>query len=102
MNKKQIELIVEAYSHGDDLVFQVGERVFVAEQVLKHRKEATIEMMQCSEVDETCFDSEDEYYGDVLAGSYRIILNDPYADYENSVATVYYDDEIVEFRKERR
>ncbi len=101
MTKSQIALIERSFHPcGDTLVFQVGSRVFVSDEILKHRKEATIEMMNCCEVDDTCFDSRGEYYGETLNQMYRIILHDPYPDSEAMVATVYYDDEVVQIRKE--
>ncbi len=100
MTKEQITQIEYSYKHGDALVFRVGEKVFITDRTLKHRKEATIEMVDCNEVDETCFASNGEYYGDTLPKSYRIILNDPYADNDNVVASVYYEDELVSMREE--
>lgn len=100
MTREQIKQIEHSYKHGDALVFRVGEKVFVTDSILKHRKEATIEMVDCNEVDETCFANNGEYYGDTLPKSYRIILNDPYADNENVVAAEYYEDELVSMHEE--
>ena len=97
MTKEQIALIEEAFSSGDVLVIQVGDKVYITEEdVLKHKKETTIEFTKCSEVDESCFNPDGTYYGDCLNNLYTIILKDPCADNNNVVETVYYDDEVVE------
>lgn len=96
MTKEQFNQVEESFSHSDCLVFKIGERVFVTEDIFKHQKEGTIEFQDCSEVDESCFESNGDYYGDVLSGSYNIILNDPYADKPNLVAVNYYGDELIE------
>ena len=57
-------------------------------------------MQDCSEVDSTCFEKNGEYYGDVCPRSYNIILADPYAGNDYEVASVYYEDEIVELVEE--
>lgn len=92
----QYRLIERSFSNGDTLVFRVGGRVFITEEdTLKHRKEATIEMVNCSEVDQSCFNADGSYDGDVLPQLYRIILQDPQADVDNVVETLYYDDELI-------
>ena len=96
MTNEQINQIEQSYSHGDCMVFQIGNKVFVAETVLKHRKEGTVEFQDCQEVDETCFGENGEYDGDVLDKVENFILADPLADEPNSVASVYYEDEIKE------
>ena len=96
MTKEQFNQVEESFSHSDCFTFKIGERVFVTEDIFKHQKQGTIEFQDCNEVDESCFDSDGEYYGDVLPSSYNIILNDPYADEPNIVATNYYCDELVE------
>ena len=97
MTNEQFQMVEESYGNGDALVFKVGERVFVCEEALKHRKEATVEMVDCSEIDETCVTKSGEYYGDVIsAPSFTMILADPYADYPDEVATIYYEDELRE------
>lgn len=95
MTKEQIKQIEQSFRHSDDMVFSISGRVFVAEKVLKHRKEATVEMVNCQEIDETCFEGEN-YYGDVLPETKTIILDDPFADQQNMVASVYYTDEVRE------
>lgn len=102
MTKEQIALIEEAFSNGDVLVIQVGDKVYITEEdVLKHKKEATVEFTECSEVDESCFNSDGTYDGDCLEKLYTIILQDPCADNNNAVETVYYEDEIVSIREIR-
>ena len=97
MTKEQINKIEHSFKHGDCFVFTVGERVFVAfEGVRKYKKEATIQMMNCDEVDESCFDSNGDYNGDTKGNNVDVYLADPYADYENQVASHYYDDELIE------
>lgn len=92
----QFRQVEDSFRHGDELVFRIeGRGVFVADRVLKHKKEATIEMRGCFEVDETCFYDED-YFGDTLGKEINFILADPYAGYDSAVATVYYEDEIKE------
>ena len=96
LSKEQIKQVENSFSNGDDIVFQIENRVFVAEEVLKHKKEATIEFVNCQEIDESCFESNGEYYGDVLPETKTYILQDCYADNNNAVATYYYEDEIEE------
>ena len=97
MTNEQFKLVEESFSRSADcLVFKIGERVFVTDTIFKHKKQGTIEFQDCNEIDESCFVSSDEYYGDTLPKIYNIILNDPYADNQNAVASSYYDDELVE------
>lgn len=96
MTNQQINQINQSYRHGDTMVFQIGNKVFVAETVLKHRKQGTVEFRECQEVDETCFGENGEYDGDVLDEVKNFILADPYADQPNCVASIYYEDEIKE------
>ena len=98
MTAEQINKIENAFKHGDECVFQIGKKIYVAEEVLKHRKEATIEFVRSFESDESCFESNGEYYGDVLPSPKTFILEDTYADNENIVALVYYEDEIKEVK----
>lgn len=95
MTKEQIRKIDQAFKHSDDLVFTIDGRAFVAEVALKHRKEATVEMVNCQEIDETCFEPDGSYYGETLEKTETIILRDPFADEPNMIATIYYADEIV-------
>lgn len=95
LTKEQINKVEQSYRNGDSIVIQIGDKVLVAETVLKHRKEATIEFQGCLEVDESCFEPNGDYYGDVKSGEEKTyILDDPYADNPNMVASVYYDDEV--------
>lgn len=94
LSAEQIKKIKHSFKHGDNLVFTVDTRTFVSDTILKHHKDALIEMMHCSEIDESCFDSNGEYNGDVLPGLWRVILKDPYADSSITVASLYYRDEI--------
>ena len=101
MTEEQFCSVQDSYKHSDTLVFQVGKKIYISEEVLKHRKEATIEMMNCSEVDDTCFDDNGyDYDGTVCPGLFRIILQDPFAEFDNTVASVYYDDEVVLLQRE--
>ena len=95
LSNEQIKQVEHSYSHSDCLVFSVGEKVYVAESCLKHRKESTIEMVECAEIDESCFSPDGEYYGDVTSSPLKtIILDDPCANNEHCVASKYYEDEI--------
>lgn len=103
LTKEQIQLIEHSYSHSDCLVFSVendqhtSRRVFVAETCQKHRKESIIEMIDCAEIDESCFEPNGEYYGDVTDAPLKnIILDDPCRDNPNCVVSVYYEDEVRE------
>ena len=93
----QVQQVKHSFKHGDDFVFQIEGRVFVAETVLKHKKEATVEFQECYEIDETCFEGED-YYGETLSEEKLIIIEDTFADYENIVSSFYYQDEVKEER----
>lgn len=95
MTKEQIKKIEQSFRNGDDIVFSISGRVFIAEKCYKHRKEAMIEFRNCQEIDETCFEPNGDYYGDVLSEVKDIIvLDDPFPENPNMVASVYYEDEI--------
>ena len=96
LTKEQIKQVEHSYKNGDDIVIQIGDKVYVAQECFKHRKEATVEFQGCQEVDESCFEPNGEYYGDVLPNEKNFILEDHLADNNNLVETVYYDDEIKE------
>ena len=96
MTNEQFNQVEESFSCGDCLVFKIGERVFVTDTILKHPKQGTIEFQDCNEIDESCFESNGEYYGETLLKTYNFIIADPYADNENQIATIYYNDEIEE------
>lgn len=96
MTNEQFKQVEHSFKHGDTAVIKIGERIFVCEQALKHRKEATIEFKDCYEVNDSCFEPNGEYYGDTLPNSHTIILDDHLADEPNCVETIYYDDEIRE------
>ena len=97
LTKEQITQVEHSFKHGDCFVFQIeGRGVFMAERVLKHRKEATVEMRECHEIDESCFQNDGEYYGDVKEKELNFILDDPYVENENTIASIYYLDEIKE------
>lgn len=101
MTQEQLNKIEYSFSNSDSFVFTIGNAVYVADEVLKHSKEATIEMIGCSKIDESCFESSGDYYGDICSGPLlTIILNDPYADSNCTVASKYYDDEIVAIEEE--
>lgn len=96
LSEEQIKQVEYAFKHGDAFVFVIeGRGVFVADRVLKHKKEATVEMREVYEVNAQCFDG-DEYYGDACEPELMFILSDPYADNPNLVASRYYQDEIRE------
>ena len=99
MTQEHIKQIEQAFKHGDNLVFQIGERVFVSDTILKHRKQGTIEMQECSEIDIACFNPDGSYDGDVLSDLYNIILEDHYSELDNIIETQYYEDELVEIYK---
>ena len=102
LTRQQVRQIERSYQHSNCVVFSIEDnksnkrRVFVAETCLKHSKEATIEMVECAEVDETCFEKTGDYYGEVVGPLITIILDDPCADNENCVASIYYEDEVRE------
>jgi len=103
LSKEQIQQIEHSYKHSNCLVFCIENsnstqrRVFVAETCQKHAKEATIEMIECAEIDESCFEADGEYYGDVTNEPLKtIILDDPCVNNPNCVASVYYEDEVRE------
>ena len=88
-------MVERSFKHGDAFVIQVGDKIYVSEECLKHPKYGIIEFVGCQEVDDTCLANDGEYYGDTLPKSHRIILQDHLADSPNSVETVYYEDEIT-------
>ena len=97
MTPQQLRKINNSFSHSDSIVFQIGDRVFVADDLVKRRKYGEIQFKDCSEIDESCFDSNGNYDGDVCKGPLvDIYLDDPYADYPNEFATLYYQDELRE------
>lgn len=104
MTQTQLQLINAAFSaSGDILVFTLEERVFISDEVKKHRKDRTIEMKFCDEIDESCFEKNGEYLGDIVPGdSLRIIFKDPYYKTDFIVASAYYNKDIIKIRKERR
>lgn len=96
LSEEQIKKVEHAFKHGDAFVFVIeGRGVFVADRVLKHKKEATVEMREVYEVNEKCFNDND-YYGDTWGPEMMFILSDPYADNPNLVASRYYQDELRE------
>lgn len=96
LSEEQIKKVEHSFKHGDAFVFVIeGRGVFVADRVLKHKKEATVEMREVYEVNEKCFNDGD-YYGDTWGPEMMFILSDPYADNANLVASRYYQDEIKE------
>ena len=103
LSKEQIHQIERSYKHSNCLVFCIengnatSRRVFVAETFYKHPKEATIEMVDCAEIDESCFEPNGDYYGDVTNAPLKnIILDDPCVHNDYCVASVYYEDEVRE------
>ena len=97
MTQEQINKINQSFSHSDSIVIQVGDKIYVADDLIKRRKYGEIQFKDCSEINESCFESNGEYYGDVCGGPLvDIYLDDPYADEPNEVATVYYQDELRE------
>lgn len=96
LTKEQIKKVEHSFKHGDAFVFHIeGRGVFVADKTYKHRKEATVEFKECYEVNESCFEG-DDYYGETCGSQKNFILDDPYADEPNIIASVYYQDEIKE------
>ena len=97
MTKQQIKQIEHSFKHSNVLVAQIGKKVYVCERTLKHKKEGTIELRECYQVDESCFhEGEEPYYGETVGKEKNFILADPYADEPNCVASIYYEDEIKE------
>lgn len=94
LSKEQFKQVEESFRHSDSLVVRIGELVYVCEEALKHRKDGTIELRECYEVDETCFDKNGDYYGETTGEERNFILEDHLADNDNLVETIYYDDEL--------
>lgn len=99
MTQEQVKLIERAFSHGDDLVFQVGERVFVSDTIIKSPRTGLIRMKYCSEIDLSCFNPDGSYDGDVLDDVYTITLKDHFSGIDSVVETRYYNDELVSIHK---
>lgn len=99
LTKKQRQIINHSLKHSDGAVLITIEGVgdYIALDSAKHRKEATIEFMNASLVDDSCFYG-DNYYGDVRPENFTIILNDPWADNPNLIETRFYKDELVSMR----
>lgn len=96
LTKEQIKQVEHSFKHGDSFVFQIeGRGVFVADKIYKHKKEATVEFKECYEVNESCFEGS-EYYGETCGPEKHFILADPYVDNPNTIASIYYSDEIKE------
>lgn len=98
LTDEQIKQVEYSFKHGDYTVIVVGSKVYVADEVLKHRKEATVEFKGCCEVDETCFESNGEYFGETLPEEHTVIVSDAYADSPCMYDSLYYEDEIVSIR----
>lgn len=96
LTKKQRQIIDHSLKHSDGAVLITIEGVgdYIATDHLKHRKEGTIEFVNASLVDDSCFYGEN-YYGDVKPGNFTIILADHLADNENLVETRFYADELI-------
>ena len=98
LTDEQIKQIEHSFKHGNSTVIVVDSKVYVADEVLKHRKEATVEFRGCCEVNETCFESNGEYFGETLPEEHTVIINDTYANNPYMYASLYYEDEIVSIR----
>lgn len=95
LTEEQIDKINDAFRHGSTLVFQIeGRGVFISDLYIKHRKNKTIEMKECYEVNESCF-SGDNYYGDTCGPRRHFIFTDPYSEADGVIATIYYVEDIV-------
>lgn len=95
MINKKLEMVKQAFRNSDAIPFMVGNRVIVCYgEVLKHKREGTIEFTDCSEAD--IRDDATKYNGEVLDGSFGFILYDPQDSDGNTFGTVYYNDELVE------
>ena len=95
MDRHDLRMVEQSYRNGDSLPIMIGDRIFVADEWFKHKKEGTIEFV-ADEVDRTCFEDNGEYYGETIGRMWRIILADHLVDCNNAIETIYYDDEIVE------
>ena len=98
LTKEQIKQVEHSFKHSNVLVAQIGNKVYACERTLKHKKEGTIELRECYEIDESCFHQgkDEEDYGETVGKEKNFILEDCYAGNDNLVASVYYDDEIKE------
>lgn len=95
MTKLEMKKIEYAFKHGESIVFKWGRKVFVAERVFKHRKEATVEFRECYEIDRSCFDKNGDYWGDTVGKERNFIFQDYYADNPNAIPYIFYKDELV-------
>ena len=56
MTEEQIRKINYSFKHGDELVFTLDDKVYVAfGSIKKHKEEKTVEIRECHEVDNSCF-----------------------------------------------
>jgi hypothetical protein len=62
---------------GDYTAIIVDDKVYSCDKVIKHRN-GTIEFRNCCQVDETCYEPNGEYLGEVLEGAKTFILKDSY------------------------
>ena len=73
---------------------------FVCENIIKHKKEATIEFINCRRVDDGCF-TEDGFRGIYCPEpAKRFVFQDAQADSDIAYETTFYTDEIIEEREE--
>lgn len=100
LTKEQRDIVEQSLKHCGDVVLISIEGVgdYIATEVFKHRKEASIEFRNASLVDESCFYGKN-YYGDVKPENFTIILADHLADNENLVETRFYKDELITITK---
>lgn len=99
LTEEQIKKVEHSVKHGDATVIVVANKVYVANEVLKHHKEATVEFVDCNEVDESCFESDGEYIGEILPGEKTIIVADAYPESDCVYASYYYEDEVKVIEK---
>lgn len=73
---------------------------FVCAAMTKHKKEATIEFINCRRVDDRCF-AEDGFRGMYCPEpAKRFIFQDTQADSDILYSSIFFTDEIVEEREE--
>ena len=90
---------------GDYTAILVGNRVFSCDKVIKHRND-TIEFKNCSHVDESCYEPNGDYIGDILPGLTTFIFKDKYPAKRNAMfglyETVFTEKQIIREIKQRK
>ena len=90
---------------GDYTAIIVDNKVYSCDKVIKHIN-GTIEFKNCSQVDETCYEPNGEYIGDILPGLTTFIFKDKYPAKRNTMfglfETVFAKKQIIREIKQRK